>query len=313
MRRADRPDPPASVYGKDKRADAELKRVRERFEKGTLTGKSFSVYKDDRVKAALEQVFHGKCAYCETIYQTQAPVDVEHFRPKGRVEGTDHDGYWWLGMKWENLLPSCLDCNRKRRQITPKPTGDLKELAERSSATVNTGKLDSFPILGTRAESESDNLAAEDPVLLDPTQDQPKDHIRFHIDREHMLALAIPVGMDNVPITGTAEEVAAATPKAAVRGAVSIQVYGLNRLGLLQARTRVLRRLEFYRSLIERIDMLAVKLAAHPDPEVAATADQLTQIIHLILSEINEMRKPEAEYSSLVNCWCDAYLASLKP
>ena len=53
---------------------------------------SFSVYKHAEVKAALEKLFHGKCAYCESFYSAQAPVDVEHFRPKGAVEGEADGG-----------------------------------------------------------------------------------------------------------------------------------------------------------------------------------------------------------------------------
>ncbi|MEF9674035.1 hypothetical protein QNM99_25505 [Pseudomonas sp. PCH446] len=47
-------------------------------------------------------------------------MDVEHYRPKGAVsEDASHPGYWWVAMDWDNLLPSCIDCNRKRKQVTP--------------------------------------------------------------------------------------------------------------------------------------------------------------------------------------------------
>eukprot|EP01034_Spumella_vulgaris_P009128 gene9128-11597_t len=77
----------------------------------------FAAYKHEEVKRRLDALFHGKCAYCETFYSASAPVDVEHYRPKGAVsENPNHPGYWWLAMSWDNLLPSCIDCNRKRNQ-----------------------------------------------------------------------------------------------------------------------------------------------------------------------------------------------------
>lgn len=51
------------------------------------------VYSGDDIRASLEELFHRKCAYCETII-AGATWDVEHFRPKGRVaERADHPGY----------------------------------------------------------------------------------------------------------------------------------------------------------------------------------------------------------------------------
>jgi hypothetical protein len=71
----------------------------------------------------------GKCAYCESVILNTHPGEVEHFRPKGRVRGrdgkvekvtiggaeTEHPGYWWLAYAWSNLLPCCIDCNRRRQ------------------------------------------------------------------------------------------------------------------------------------------------------------------------------------------------------
>ncbi len=63
----------------------------------------FLAYKGADVKQSLDDVFFRKCAYCESRYETTAPVDIEHFRPKGRVkEDKAHSGYWWLAMSWDN-------------------------------------------------------------------------------------------------------------------------------------------------------------------------------------------------------------------
>lgn len=96
------------------------------------TKKSFeyAAYKKDDVRTALDQLFHGKCAYCETSYAASAPVDIEHYRPKGGVsEAPVHGGYWWIAMQWENLLPSCIDCNRKRGQTIVEASTSLSVLA----------------------------------------------------------------------------------------------------------------------------------------------------------------------------------------
>ena len=120
------PKPPPAALGKRGRDKlSEFERVKAHMEAtlppGTKrTAFEFHAYKADEVKRRLEDLFHGKCAYCESFYAAQAPVDIEHYRPKGAVEDDpDHPGYWWLAMAWENLLPSCIDCNRRRRQKTP--------------------------------------------------------------------------------------------------------------------------------------------------------------------------------------------------
>src|SRR3954464_1089354 len=70
---------------------------------------TFSVYGEDEVKDRLNELFGYKCAYCETDFGPAMPVDVEHYRPKGRVVGPAGNllfpGYWWLASTWSNLLP----------------------------------------------------------------------------------------------------------------------------------------------------------------------------------------------------------------
>jgi hypothetical protein len=80
----------------------------------------FSAYGLPEVKSALAELFHGKCAYCETSYDASQPMDVEHWRPKAQVEsveGKTKPAYYWLAASWENLLPCCIDCNRRRKQV----------------------------------------------------------------------------------------------------------------------------------------------------------------------------------------------------
>jgi hypothetical protein len=116
----------------------------------------------------LLKLFNDKCAYCETVIGSNQPGDVEHYRPKGRLRDhtskvvrvkvrnteMDHPGYWWLAYDWLNLLPSCIDCNRRRRH------GADQALA---------GKADLFEVRGSRAALPNDDLKKEQPLLLDPS------------------------------------------------------------------------------------------------------------------------------------------------
>jgi len=142
--------------------------------------------RDDLYKAAMPfllKLSRQKCAYCESIITATQPGDVEHYRPKGRIrdaqgrivkttrfaEGSDHPGYWWLAYCWENLLPSCIDCNRRRRHPEP---ADL------------AGKADYFEVSGVRAELPDDCLEDEKAMLLDPAEPgfDPDEHFEFHED-----------------------------------------------------------------------------------------------------------------------------------
>ncbi|MCK5008838.1 MAG: hypothetical protein KAS98_00035 [Deltaproteobacteria bacterium] len=42
-----------------------------------------------------------RCWYSESILECNL-AEVEHFRPKKRVTGERHPGYWWCAFKWEN-------------------------------------------------------------------------------------------------------------------------------------------------------------------------------------------------------------------
>lgn len=135
-----------------------------------------SVYGHDKVRAALEALFHDKCAYCETKVVAGSDWDVEHFRPKGKVAERDgHPGYYWLAYEWSNLYPSCSHCNQRRKD---RPRwGDLQYAG-------SGGKMDQFPLEdeSARALSPADSLDAETRLLLDPCADHPEEHLRYTVD-----------------------------------------------------------------------------------------------------------------------------------
>lgn len=324
---------PDSMEGDDSPAQRELVRFRQYFNAPDDQAPKFHVYKTDSVKSRLDDLFHGKCAYCESFYASTAPVDVEHYRPKGAVhEDPTHPGYWWLGMDWDNLLPSCIDCNRKRKQTMPKLSAKLLTLLEEQRGfsqgmLVSSGKKDSFPILGTRAMVESSSILDEYPLLLDPCRDNPIEHLKFYIDRANLISLVIPQaheGIDLPVVAANGEDRAtqAVIDEAlelglSLKGVVSIHVYGLNRLGLVQERTRLLRQLEFLEALALDIGVIAQELM--PDPAVTKSTDVrdkgIIRRLHLlqdrVLQEMKGMAKPDQPYSVMVQTWIDGFKARL--
>jgi uncharacterized protein (TIGR02646 family) len=141
-------------------------------EQSTHTFKG-SVYGHDSVRAALEALFHRKCAYCETTLP-QRVWPVEHFRPKGRVaERPDHPGYYWLAYEWANLYASCTACNQILRD-TPTWEDPVEGEAE--------GKGDKFPIADESKRAMSHDVGEielEEPLLLDPCKDQPEGRLLY--------------------------------------------------------------------------------------------------------------------------------------
>jgi uncharacterized protein (TIGR02646 family) len=134
-----------------------------------------SVYRDPSVKMALEELFHRKCAYCETPL-SEVGWQVEHFRPKNRVaERRDHPGYYWLAYEWSNLYPSCAPCNQN---LEDKPIWGEPVPGE------TAGKWDKFPleVEVNRAMSPEDDLGAEKPLLLDPCSDDPELSLRYTVE-----------------------------------------------------------------------------------------------------------------------------------
>ena len=295
-------------------------------DRANATKAEFKAYKLASVKVALERLFGGKCAYCESVYDSTAPVDIEHYRPKGRVqEAPDHDGYWWLAADWDNLLPSCIDCNRRRRQPTPRSGVDLAEMQSnpRSTATVtSTGKKDAFPLADerTRARGERDDIAQERPLLLNPCVDRPEEVLdfTFHPDIGASIVYARggavpaeamnPVGGD---VAGDQIRAHAEASELDLVAAMSIHTYGLNRVGLVQARTRVVRQLQFLAGLVVDLDEMVAQV------EGSAASEEVKKLVisktsgmqDRILQEMRSMTEPTEPYSATAKAWVDKFLA----
>lgn len=106
------------------------------------------------LKQDLQNLFEGKCAYCESRVSASAPTILDHFRPKFNavdLDGTrSADYYWWLADEWFNLYLACQSCN--------------------------TMKGSRFPVKGERSKPNSteSEVRMENAMLLDPCFDYPR-------------------------------------------------------------------------------------------------------------------------------------------
>jgi len=160
----------------------------------------FKVYKDSSVREALVELFHNKCAYCETALTPVQPGDVGHFRPKSGVVGNEGQYYpqlyYWLANEWTNLLLVCTVCGRTRLQ-----------------EGIKVGKGSRFPLeKETQRAQQPGEESRESPLLLNPCVDFPEEHLIFGED-----------GM-----------VYSSKP----RGQATIAVLDLNRPALVEVRSR---------------------------------------------------------------------------
>jgi uncharacterized protein (TIGR02646 family) len=123
------------------------------------------------VKAALRELYHNKCAYCESPVRAKAIMEIEHYRPRNKITGEEkHSGYYWLSYEWSNLLSSCKGCNSTKRNRFPiDSTGKRAPEPEFENGTFNKKEW----------WAGSKTLKAEKPLLLHPEIDDPAKHIIF--------------------------------------------------------------------------------------------------------------------------------------
>jgi uncharacterized protein (TIGR02646 family) len=246
MRHVPIPAPPASLSSKA--AEEERTRLAAYYAtpenaEARYTG-TFGAYKHQQVRAALQAAFGGKCAYCETSYTATQPLAVEHFRPKGGVTiggALVPPGYWWLASHWENLLPSCTDCNSPRRQDFP------------GGVPATAGKANAFPLPTERrrAHCQGDEKK-ERPLLLHPYFDQPEEHLEFTWDTG-----TVDDGHIHPRRNGRGQE--------SRRGRTTINVCALQRMGLVSARRRHLRKLIAFLNVVAERKLEADRAPADLD------------------------------------------------
>jgi uncharacterized protein (TIGR02646 family) len=200
------------------------------------------VYGAPEVKRALLEAQNQKCCYCEEKFGATSYGDIEHYRPKtashqGRGLPKLTPGYYWLANEWTNLLVSCEVCNRGNKRMM-------------------------FPLRDpeTRARSHQDDLTREEPLLINPFLEDPRNHITFHNE--------VPQPLDEV-------------------GRITIETLGLRRSKLDEDR----------RSVIEQLRLCAQIVAkANQFPEIC---EALGGIVGDAIRVLESAIRPEARFSSM--------------
>jgi hypothetical protein len=192
-----------------------------------------------------------KCAYCETPVSAASPQQTDSFRPADGALGLEGkaspDHYWWLAYEWGNIIPACVNCNRLKGRR--------------------------FPVRGVRAQPGTTGalLRKEEPLLLDPFDDQPEQHVVFT--------------EDGLVVSRTEQ------------GRVTIEVLGLNREQLVTARHAAL---EGMRS---ELAALGITKASRQRTRLTASDLSFSAIRRQFFSEIIEElqgRRPARKDSSRI-------------
>ncbi len=107
---------------------------------------NFRAYRVSGVRERLLELFHDKCAFCESKLGVSTQLDIDQFRPKAMAvnhDGSiDKPGYWWLAWEWSNLYPACPLCNRTKANRFP-IVGQRAEFIEPGSRrnTINPANI----------------------------------------------------------------------------------------------------------------------------------------------------------------------------
>lgn len=223
------------------------------------------------IKPLLAKLFHKKCWYTEAP-QLGTDVDVDHYRPKKRVQETiknetPHEGYWWLAFSLENYRYSCIVANRRRTDIKTGETG---------------GKADHFPLINetARAINPEYDLDEEQPLLLDPLKATDVQLLQFKPDGEVMPRYSVEK-----------------FPNSFSRAASSIMLYSLNHT-------------DFVRSRIELRDTIdkEIKSAKRYFNKLETGDANIAIAYEETILRLRKMRSKEAPFSS----FCVAYLDSFR-
>ncbi|HGM5882662.1 MAG: AAA family ATPase [Stenotrophomonas maltophilia] len=121
----------------------------------------FDFFHRSELKRALLIESHGKCAYCEQLLDPEDSV-IDRFRPSsGAVDASgtiSSPHYWWLAYDWNNLFPSCQQCN--------------------------FFKGNNFPVVNERIPVgvHTDFDAVEVPLIINPFRLDPSKHLEYTRD-----------------------------------------------------------------------------------------------------------------------------------
>lgn len=244
MKKIDRSiiDKPRSLdFSRQSPANKELCANIIKVENGQYDDLKFNVYR--LVKSSVEKLTGKRCAYCG-VKEIRSSVEVEHYRPKKKVEaecGEIVPGYFWLAACWDNLIPACQRCNGSK----------IVNVIKDSVVTeLRVGKKNYFPLL---VDTRQIHLEAyceknEIPLLYNPCSDDPTDLFDYKLyetmEREYLIVVPKILNDDALDYK---------------RAKTSIELLGLNEVALAEDRREIA-----YRCL-RQVEALNVALGAGED------------------------------------------------
>ncbi|MFU2028108.1 hypothetical protein ACM6Q8_00200 [Bacillus wiedmannii] len=235
---------------------------------------TFEAYQHKNVKKILKEMFNGKCGYCESCINSISFEEVEHFRPKKALKiigkkGLTYPGYYWLAMKWENLLIACQRCNR-------------------------THKKNHFPLVNEHKRAKSpDEENLEEPLLLNPCEDIPDEHLEF-TKQGHIRF-----------------------KEGSLKGKTSIKIYGLYRQELTEERAVLAKTLELlveqiYDDLIELMELLEDENNPNSERKIDKVTLRILKTYKLLLFHVESPTRPfQAMAKQLTSDFLNKYRVSL--
>ncbi|MEZ9461552.1 hypothetical protein AB4178_07470 [Vibrio splendidus] len=223
---------------------------------GNKANFDFRAYESRNNKNSIRKVADECCGYCGIRITSQNYIEVEHYRPKNLllhrgnefllhktsnhtygISGTTSAkfGYYRLGNNYSNMLPSCSACN--------KGSGNSSIIIGKSIVHgIKFGKGNYFPILfknrrGIKTDPRINSIEVKDisneySLLFNPYIDEPKKLFRY----------SKPELVENIQII----KIHAArdlNKNEKIKACVSINLLGLNRIGLCKDRMSIYIRL----------------------------------------------------------------------
>ena len=199
-------------------------------------------------------------------------MDVEHWRPKamaqfGEHHGESEHGYWWLAADWENLLPSCIDCNRGRKH----------QIDVESGERVMMDKANQFPLHhdSTLALGPDDELVSERPLLLNPCEPgfDPAENFSY----------------EEGIIVGLTE-----------RARASIRVYALNRPELVHEREAVAKLFEHRLAVLTDIAVLVADTRRVNSDPLDPERTLVEQMHDQVRADLFAMAEPTQPFAGMI-------------
>lgn len=138
------------------------------------------------LKGWLLELSHQKCWFSEAK-DCFSHWDVEHYRPKKSakdMDGTEHDGYWWLAFDWTNFRICGNVGNRKKGTFFPLRNGCLR-IGQNGDLRLEV------PVLLDPADPDDPSLisfdfeghAIPDPGLTDPWE---AERVKYSVERYNL-------------------------------------------------------------------------------------------------------------------------------